>query len=384
VRQVGAVRLGKKDSLIRSLIIHNVMSYWDQHGLNWTPHQARLEKHVLQNMPIDLDVSTIRSVLRELVASGALHRVRQGPQMISYRLNRRFANPLQPGYAREIDDLLVDPVPWNDALGNFFRIGLPNEPYPHAYWVPTFPHYFAQHVWMRGWLHALNMGVITNYEAWLQLVIRSVREAPVVALEWIADFAHFANYGEVGGWAGRAGETVVRSDFWKSYQIWKMRQVRSGARSRGRWMGDWPEEALAVLHALCGHNVGERVASGRADSRTILPTRILSEDQVYHMLDMAVLERVTQHVKELPQKVREMCSRFLEQPVPTAPPGTVKAAATEAKRRRRWKVTGRFTFFPNVDELMPLIRDGRVKQDAFAELVRYRRAWPRELYSPAW
>lgn len=363
MRQVGRFHGGTKDSLIRSLVVHSLMAYWDVNGLNWTPHQALLEKHVMGSVPVKVDIGTVRSVLGDIVRAGALRRIRFGSRRAAYRLNRRFANPLQPGYAREIEDLLIEPLHWADEIGNFWRHGRPNTPYEDAYRVATFPHYFAQHSWVRGWLHALSLGIIPTCPDWRALVTRSVRHAPLDVVETLAGFSNlkWSVYAEVG-------QAITQSGFWSAWQRWKARPRPSPTR----WLGDWPEEALALLHTLCGHEVLDRFSPARRSHRIPAPTRLLAERFVYVNLDKRIRARLLGEFKELAPETRLGCET-LQEPVPSG----LTSQSSEDLGIKWW-------VWPRTTRELPRMWSETALAAAIADMTRYRYAWPRELYSPAW
>jgi hypothetical protein len=373
VRQVGAIRLGERDSVIRSLIVHALLDYWDQHGLNWTPHQASLEAHVLKHAPFKPDLRTIRDVLGQLVTAGAIMRTRIGPKAIVYRLNRRFANPLSPGYSREITDLLVEPVPWVTRDGDFLRLGLPNDGYPHSFVVPTFPHFFAQHLWMRGWIHALNEGIITHYPDWQKLIVKAVRESPPKVLEAIVERESVDTFRQ-------ASELIQTTRLWPRLRMLAARRDKFKRFSeQGRWMNDWPEEALAIIHALCGHTVVDQISSTRYGS-PLTPRRALSERTVYRLLDLVVQANVVEKLGHLSHETRDACERSIR-----ARGLGMSSQSTEGSIGRI--VDGAFVapprFEPRVEELESVLRND-VPRPVLQTLTKYRLAWPRELYSPAW
>ncbi len=363
MRQVGTQHLHRRDALVRHLIVLRIMDYWDHHELDWTPPQAGLEAHIQLDAPITLHRETIRDVLGDLVSVGILGRRRLGINNVSYRLRRRYANILAPGYAPEADDLLIDPIPWVTATGAFLRVGRPNPPYARTIVLPSFPHFFAQHVWLRGWIHSFNLGAFTHPAIALQLVVEATREAPLRALVelWSDD--------------GRADVSALLGEtrLLRAVRMAAARpnRVPPSASGGGRWMHDRPEEGLAMLHALCGHDAFQRVTGGPTE---IIPRRVLTERLVYDLLDKAASDGVNEKIAKLPPDVRASCREFF---LATSSNTERGLDGPEAKRSRQERLA-----HPSPIRLEPGIR---ALDDAIrGTMCEYRRAWPRVLHSPAW
>jgi hypothetical protein len=137
-----------------------------------------------------LNKDTIRAVLSELERVHVVLCRRPYGRRTLYRISPTVADPTSPGYCREIDVLLKEPFSWVEAHGIFWRVGRENGVVSRIQTVPTFPHHFAKHVWMRGALHAFNLGLLLDNDGW-DVVARRVRQTP---LEVLYEFYRHAEF----------------------------------------------------------------------------------------------------------------------------------------------------------------------------------------------
>jgi hypothetical protein len=327
-------RVGR-DGLLRPLILRAGLAFWAHQDADLWVNQRMLVTHVRRSVP-GVDKDTVRDVLDDMSRGDMLVRHSPAAKRTVYRVTAKFGDPTAPGYAREVDELLTDPLPWVSASGDFYRVGRRDDVRPSAFYVATFPHHFAKQVWMRGWIHALAQGLFVEPANALRDVALASRAAAVDLL-W---FLWFNRDGP--GAMGAAGHAFGRTPLWRAGPP-ADEDPRPGA------VGERAEEAVRILHELCGHGhlrpvLGPPLIT-QVDQR-------LPESCVYRGLDACVARRLG----------------FVRDPLSLAdlvPDVQVPAAAFTDDLA---------SVDPILETVEPLIRrlDERVRRT----LCDHRRAWP--------
>lgn len=226
------------EGLLRPLVLRAALRFWMSHDVDLWVNQRLLVTHVRRTLR-RADKDTIRSVLFDMTRQGILIEQSLAPRRKVYRLAPRFADPTAPGYARELDDLLIEPINWATADGRFFRLGRGPGGTPHP--VAAFPHHFARHAWMRTWIHAFQRGLLSSPRAGLAVVERVALRAPLQLL-WELWGAR-----DLPGPLGSAGRGFGATSLWRTTRTFM---------ARGAEESSWNpllSDAFRVLHDLCGH-----------------------------------------------------------------------------------------------------------------------------------
>lgn len=353
--------------VLRATVVRVILEYWARRGADWTPHEGLIQEWV-QRHRHGVDPRTVRTLLDALVGAKMLRRVRTTHNVL-YQLPRRYADPNWAGFAPEIDDLLVEPMGWVRADGTFLRIGLPNPPYPHLYVVPTFPHYFAQHVWTRGWLHALNQGFLATPNRALELVREAAREAPLHVL-WklqaeALDERGLRRLRDAFAQTSLARRTQsLAADEWPTHptNAWR------------KWVGWTSEAALELLHGACGH-LGLGTGGVAAPQH---PEERVDEGLIYELLDASVRERLLAKALQEPSAFLEAAENLFDQTIDVAWLMAVQREGVERGDHRHPHEIRDLQ--PPLELLEPHIR--AMEPELRSTMVLHRWAWPLQASSP--
>lgn len=334
------LRVGR-DGILRPLIVRSALSFWNGHDADLWINQRVLVMHVRASL-VGVDKDTVRDVLDEMSHAGMLVRRCPTEKRTVYRVAARFADPTAPGYAREVDELLIDPMPWVSGAGDFYRVGSPEGRPPRIHPVASFPHYFAKHAWMRSWIRALASGAFADPVNALREAAAEARAASVEVL-WLF-WAHRERNDGIGA-AGRAFEGT---------RLFRAGPPRNGAA----WAvsaGERAEEALRILHDMCGHEhlrwlLGPSLLRG--------PPVALSERIVYQGLDTVLAHRVSDPSR--PISIEDVLAQTAQPEGPIAMPHAEPDPLLASLE-------------PRVRAMEPRLR---------ATLVDHRRAWPASVLSP--
>jgi hypothetical protein len=267
-----AGRLGW-NGVLRPMVARLVLNYWARQDADVWVNQRLLVMFVREAFTA-VDKETVRAILDSMVDDRVLLRKYLTARRTVYRASTALSDPTSSGYARQVDELLEDPISWVTPAGIFFRVGL-TETGPRWHQVASFPHHFAKHAWMRSWLHAFARQSLVTVEDGLEVVATAARAAVMDVVRLLRSSSDSSSVGEVA-------ELVRRTVPFRG-------MAPGGPSKLAAEAGRLSEHGLRLLHDLCGHSRLRPVLGAPVVPTPKVP---LPEHVVYRSLDACVAARL--------------------------------------------------------------------------------------------
>lgn len=319
-----------RHALLRPLILRATLAFWVNKDSDLWINQRFLVNDIMRSSGRP-DKDTVRTALDDLVRGGVLLRRQLSARRSVYRQAASFADPTAPGYAREVDELLVDPLSWVTADGTFLRAGREAvADLPRIQPVATFPHHFSKHVWMRAWAHALDLGLLEYVREGLDVVTAAARGAPLDYLCGLRERGELARLAS-------AFPAIRRSPAWRILRPPSGRTPPNTTRPLEDPAPDAAEQCLAMIHVLCGHEHLRLLTAPLPQPR---PSHALHERDVHVALDALVRRRLERLAPPRPQDDRApraaLDDPLLERLEPTIRALAPAVRATMTNHRLAW------------------------------------------------